>query len=108
MATKGMISPFEPKQVRRNESGGIISYGLSSFGYDIRLSPEEFRVFRYQEGSQIDPKNFTSEHLEKALLQFDENGTFFILPGHSYGRSARKYHGFMRWEVNLCTSRINC
>ena len=44
MATKGMISPFEQNQVRENSSGKIISYGTSSYGYDVRCA-DEFKIF---------------------------------------------------------------
>tara|TARA_B100000686_G_C16462160_1_gene797698 strand:- start:295 stop:849 length:555 start_codon:yes stop_codon:yes gene_type:complete len=54
MALEGMILPFEEKQVRK----GKISYGLSSFGYDARVS-DEFKIFTNVNGSEIvDPKNF--------------------------------------------------
>ena len=56
MALEGMISPFEENQVRK----GKISYGLSSFGYDARVS-DEFKIFTNINGSEIvDPKNFKS------------------------------------------------
>ena len=38
--TTGMIEPFEPGQVRQAEGRKIISYGTSSYGYDIRCAPE--------------------------------------------------------------------
>lgn len=85
MAQNGMISPFEPKLVRYVENLPVISYGLSSFGYDIRLSPLEFRVFRHIPGTVVDPKNFNSENLEPVKLHTDRNGKYFILPAHSYG-----------------------
>lgn len=47
MAQTGMISPFVPQLIRRVESAPVISYGLSSFGYDLRLSPSEFRDTQY-------------------------------------------------------------
>ena len=54
MALEGMISPFEENQVTK----GKISYGLSSFGYDARVS-DEFKIFTNINGSEIvDPKNF--------------------------------------------------
>lgn len=84
-AERGMISPFEAYQVRRLEGAPVISYGLSSFGYDIRLSPTEFRIFRHIPGTVIDPKNFNPDNLEPTALHEDENGSYFILPGHSYG-----------------------
>src|SRR5437588_4136327 len=50
-----MIEPFEDRQVR----SGVISYGLSSYGYDIRVA-DEFKVFTNVHNSIIDPKNFTA------------------------------------------------
>jgi dCTP deaminase len=85
MSEKGMITPFESQLVRRLENVPVISYGLSSFGYDIRLSPKEFRVFRHIPGTVVDPKNFNSDNLEPVKLHNDENGSYFILPSHSYG-----------------------
>jgi dCTP deaminase len=85
MAQKGMISPFEPQQIRRIDDVPVISYGLSSFGYDIRLSPVEFRIFRHIPGTVVDPKNFNPENLEPTQLHTDDNGSYFILPAHSYG-----------------------
>jgi len=49
----GMIEPFEPSQIRE----GTISYGLSSFGYDIRVAPE-FKVFTNVHNVVVDPKKF--------------------------------------------------
>lgn len=84
MAQKGMISPFEPTLVRK-EKIPMISYGLSSYGYDIRLSPVDFRIFRHIPGTVVDPKNFNSQNLELAQIHLDNNGSYFILPAHSYG-----------------------
>ena len=52
---KNMISPFEAKQVR----GKNISFGLSSFGYDARVSAE-FKIFTNVNSEIVDPKNFKS------------------------------------------------
>lgn len=85
-AEKGMISPFEPRLIRQTESETqILSYGLSSFGYDLRLSPLEFKVFRHIPGTIVDPKNFQPNNLENVALENDENGSYFILPARSYG-----------------------
>lgn len=79
----GMIKPFSNSLVKVDEKGlKLISYGLSSFGYDIRLSPNDFYVF--VKGDLIDPKNFDSNCLKKAELQSDETGEYFIIPGNSY------------------------
>ncbi|BAZ05670.1 deoxycytidine triphosphate deaminase [Calothrix sp. NIES-3974] len=90
MAQQGMISPFEPSLIRKVKQDetkfkGVISYGLSSYGYDIRLSPKEFRIFRHIPGTVIDPKNFNPQNLEFSQLHHGENGDYFILPAHSYG-----------------------
>jgi dCTP deaminase len=85
MAEKGMISPFEPQQIRRVGDLPVISFGLSSFGYDIRLSPVEFRIFRHIPGTVVDPKNFNPDNLASTNLCTDSNGSYFVLPAHSYG-----------------------
>ena len=85
-AGAGMIVPFIPSLVRADERGRVISYGLSSYGYDLRLSNKEFRIFRHVPGQVVDPKHFHQGMLEATELHTDEyNQEFFILPGHSYG-----------------------
>ena len=85
MALKGMISPFESTLVRRVNDAPVISFGLSSYGYDLRLSANDFRIFRHIPGTVVDPKNFTPDNLESAKLHQDQFGEYFILPAHSYG-----------------------
>lgn len=93
MAAAGMIAPFEPQLVRQLPSGQrVISYGLSSYGYDIRLSPRDFRVFRHIPGTVVDPKNFNPGNLESVPLHQSEAGEFFILPAHSYGLGVALEH----------------
>ncbi|KGF72792.1 deoxycytidine triphosphate deaminase [Neosynechococcus sphagnicola sy1] len=90
-ATKGMISPFVPHLVREVEGAltgefrKIISYGLSSYGYDLRLAPAEFKVFRHIPGTVVNPKRFNPHNLESVPLHTDEDGDYFIIPAHSYG-----------------------
>jgi dCTP deaminase len=101
LAEKGMISPFEPGKVRRVENPlpghapyghfqrPVISYGTSSYGYDLTLSPKDFRIFRHVPGLIVDPKNFDDRCLAHAELHHDErDGDYFILPGHTYGLGA--------------------
>lgn len=58
---EGMIEPFESGQVRTNAHGEkIVSYGVSSYGYDLRLS-DEFKVFTNVYNSIVDPKEFTED-----------------------------------------------
>jgi dCTP deaminase len=82
---KGMIAPFVPSLVRHVGMRPAISYGLSSFGYDIRLSSKDFKTFRHIPGSVVDPKDFNPQNLEDSILHSDGAGDYFILPAHSYG-----------------------
>lgn len=92
-AQQGMITPFEGSLIRQIDfeygagfmSSPAISYGLSSYGYDIRLSPKDFRIFRHIPGTVINPKAFNPENLEKVELKRDEWGEYFIIPANSYG-----------------------
>ncbi|NBC48149.1 MAG: dCTP deaminase [Gammaproteobacteria bacterium] len=61
MATEhGMIDPYISGQVRESEAGGrVISYGTSSYGYDIRCA-DEFKIFTNINSAVVDPKNFDS------------------------------------------------
>ena len=54
-----MISPFQPNQVKINEDSNekLISYGLSSYGYDVRCA-NEFKVFTNIHSATVDPKKF--------------------------------------------------
>lgn len=100
LAQEGMISPYLPELVGEVDIDGVprqfgppspeseylpvISFGLSSYGYDIRLSPEDFRIFHHVPGTVVDPKNFNPANLERSRLHSDRNGEFFVLPAHSY------------------------
>lgn len=55
----GMIEPFEPGQIRQNGSGRIVSYGTSSYGYDVRCAAE-FKIFTNINSAIVDPKQFDS------------------------------------------------
>lgn len=68
-----MIEPFEPKQVRE----GTISYGLSSYGYDIRVAPE-FKVFTNIYNVVVDPKSFDARSF------VDVNESVCIIPPNSF------------------------
>lgn len=68
-----MIEPFEAGQVRE----GVISYGLSSFGYDIRVG-NEFKVFTDVYGVVVDPKAFDPKSF------VDISGDTCIIPPHSF------------------------
>jgi dCTP deaminase len=78
-----LITPFEVTLVKTIKKLKVISYGLSSYGYDIRLSPQELTVFT-SNTEWIDPKSFDSKHLAKLKLYTDTSGSYFVIPGHSY------------------------
>ena len=71
--TDNMISPFENKQVRGNR----ISYGLSSFGYDARVS-NEFKIFTNVNSEIVDPKNFKLNNF------ISKKGDECIIPPNSF------------------------
>ena len=101
-AKKGMIAPFEERSIGKAVLGTTkeeatrstpevrtLSWGLSSYGYDIRLSPHDFRIFRHIPGTIVDPKNFNPKNLEQAELHKDADGSaYFIIPANSYGLGA--------------------
>ena len=57
MAEQGMIEPFEGAQIRGSETDRVISYGTSSYGYDVRCSTD-FKVFTNINSAVVDPKDF--------------------------------------------------
>ena len=79
-----MIVPFQDRLVSKEDGRRILSYGLSSYGYDIRLSPEQCLIFgRISEG-ECDPKDFKPEILTNAELLEDKKGKYFLLPPYGY------------------------
>lgn len=82
----GIITPFFDCQVRTVDNClSAVSYGLSSHGYDIRLSPTDFRLFSPVLGSmEIDPKNFDQRSLVNAELKTSDAGAFFVIPPFHY------------------------
>ena len=74
---KGMIEPFEAGQVRESEQGRIISYGTSSYGYDVRCS-DEFKIFTNINSAIVDPKDFS----ENSFV--DVKADVCIIPPNSF------------------------
>jgi dCTP deaminase len=70
-----MISPFEPDQVKSVNGQKVISYGTSSYGYDIRCA-DEFKVFTNINSTIVDPKNFDP----KSFVEVAGNGCCIIPP----------------------------
>jgi len=79
-----MISPYVPQVIREVNGMKVISYGQSSYGYDIRLSPAMFKIFS-PIGGVMDPKAFDSNCMRAAKLHESREGMYFILPAHTYG-----------------------
>jgi len=81
---EGMISPFQDKLLSEVNGRRILSYGLSSYGYDIRLSPKQCLIFGRIQKGDCDPKDFDADILTNAELLEDEKGQYFILPPYGY------------------------
>jgi dCTP deaminase len=82
---KGLIDPFEDQLVRAVDDRKVISCGLSSYGYDCRLSRQEFKVFSPVTGTEVDPKNFDPANLLDVPIRRAEDGSeYWLLPPHSY------------------------
>ncbi|MGQ9844609.1 MAG: dCTP deaminase [Caldisericia bacterium] len=90
-----MIDPFEEKQIKQ----GVISYGISSYGYDIRLA-DEFKIFTNVFNSIVDPKNFDP----KSFVDF--KGEVCIIPPNSFilGRSV-EYLKIPRRVLGICLGK---
>ncbi len=90
-----MIEPFVEGQV----SKGVISYGLSSYGYDIRVS-DEFKVFTNVHNSMVDPKNFD----EKSFV--DIKAPECIIPPNSFALARTiEYFRIPRSTVTVCLGK---
>src|SRR5271169_6628537 len=96
MATEhDMINPFSEKQFRE----GVISYGLSSYGYDLRVS-DEFKVFTNLRSSIIDPKNFDSNAF------IDVKGPYCIVPPNSFALARSvEYFRIPRSVLTMCIGK---
>ncbi|MGD9597666.1 MAG: dCTP deaminase [Steroidobacteraceae bacterium] len=73
----GMIDPFEPQQVRAVDGRRIVSYGTSSYGYDVRCS-DEFKVFTNINSTIVDPKAFDAKSF------VDMQADVCIIPPNSF------------------------
>ena len=95
MAAKGMIKPFQEEQVKE----GSISYGVSSYGYDMRIA-DEFKLFTQLHNTVIDPKALDT----KSFIDF--KGNICIIPPHSFvlGRSV-EYFRIPREIIVICLGK---
>jgi len=90
-----MIEPFEENQVRE----GVISYGLSSYGYDIRVA-NEFKIFTNVFSVTVDPKQFDP----KSMIDF--NGDVCIIPPNSFALARTvEYFRIPRDTLTICVGK---
>ena len=91
----GMITPFEDRQVRQ----GVISYGLSSYGYDIRVA-DEFKVFTNINNTVVDPKNFDDRSF------VDMKTDVCIIPPNSFALAKTvEYFRIPRDVLTVCVGK---
>ena len=91
----GMIDPFADRQVRK----GVISYGVSSYGYDMRVA-DEFRIFHNALSPLVDPKAFD----ERSFIEF--RGDSCIIPPNSFALARSvEYFRIPRDVLTICVGK---
>jgi dCTP deaminase len=98
-AIGGMIEPFESRQVKDIGGVKIVSYGVSSYGYDMRIS-DEFKIFTNVNNAIIDPKNFSD------VSYINYEGSSCIIPPNSFvlARSL-EYFRIPRDILTICVGK---
>ena len=95
----GLIEPFEPGQVRSGETGRLISYGTSSYGYDVRCA-REFKIFTNINSTIVDPKQFD----EKSFV--DVAADVCIIPPNSFALARTvEYFRIPRNVLTVCLGK---
>lgn len=91
----GMIEPFIDRQVRE----GVISYGVSSYGYDVRVA-NEFKIFTNVYSTMVDPKSFDSNSM------VDFKGEVCIIPPNSFALARTvEYFRIPRGVMTICVGK---
>ena len=94
-----MIEPFISQQVRNNAHGKIISYGTSSYGYDVRCA-REFKIFTNINSAVVDPKNFSQESF------VDIESDVCIIPPNSFALARTvEYFRIPRNVLTICLGK---
>ncbi len=97
--SQGMIDPFSPEQVRMAGGHKIVSYGTSSYGYDVRCA-DEFKIFTNINSTIVDPKNFD----EKSFVDF--KGPVCIIPPNSFAlASTVEFFRIPRSVLTVCLGK---
>lgn len=80
-----MIEPFDPRLIRAIGEVKVISHGLSSFGYDVKLD-RDVKIFHNLKGGVVDPKRFDQERLliDAEVFMDEDHSEYVILPPNSY------------------------
>ena len=92
---KGMIEPFADSQVRE----GVISFGVSSYGYDIRVA-NEFKIFTNVYSAVVDPKHFVSHSM------VDFKGDICVIPPNSFALARTvEYFRIPREVLTICLGK---
>lgn len=95
----GMIEPFAENQVRDSEQGRVISYGVSSYGYDVRCS-REFKIFTNVHSATVDPKAFD----DKSFI--DVESDVCIIPPNSFALARTvEYFRIPRNVLTICLGK---
>ena len=96
----GMIEPFEPNQIKVNGAGErLVSYGTSSYGYDIRCSTE-FKLFTNLNSTIVDPKNFDPNSFVEV------NADYCIIPPNSFALARTvEYFRIPRNVLTVCLGK---
>jgi len=98
-ASHGLIEPFEPRQVRATAAGPVVSWGTSSYGYDIRCS-SEFKIFTNINSAVVDPKNFDASSF------VDFAGEVCIIPPNSFALARTvEYFRIPRNVLTICLGK---
>jgi dCTP deaminase len=99
MAAQGMIEPFESGQVRVANGSRIVSYGTSSYGYDVRCAGE-FKIFTNINSTIVDPKDFDSGSF------VDLNSDVCIIPPNSFALARTvEYFRIPRNVLTICLGK---
>jgi dCTP deaminase len=95
----GMIEPFEPGQIKTNGDRRLISYGTSSYGYDIRCAPD-FKIFTNINSTIVDPKEFDA----RSFVDF--SGDVCIIPPNSFALARTvEYFRIPRNVLTICLGK---
>jgi dCTP deaminase len=97
--SSGMIEPFEPNQIKEENGNKVISYGTSSYGYDIRCA-NEFKIFTNINSTIVDPKNFDPKNFVEVT------GDSCIIPPNSFALARTvEYFRIPRNVLTVCLGK---